>query len=427
MPPQLEVSLAQLTQGLQSVEKRTVDLKTEPWAVVEKGVIKILGGAFNLSEQNHQMVALGLSAVLGLRLEQEFQAFWFPSRETPEGAALGFPEALIMLSPFGAVVDALRRASLISLDDIVKDIRVSLGKAKFGVAGPNPVRMTPQDYARLFDPSFVQLASLDGAKLQQTLDSTPSRLSIDLRDAVSRANRLPPEVKQQVEQQLVTGLQRLDATVPLKAQVRKSPRIAELMALLFAGKTSTGCAPQEFWSDVVFPLLFVGTPAQFPPLDDEELAAAKQGVHPLFLLLETVPFQFQSPEEEGVLGAFPIDSVNLVDPSFEGAEPQRMLQVQMQSLQAALTHFDAGKTKELIKRFQAYLTEKAGPLNIKGEAEANQMLEAALVLLADVKRLSQAGGNHVVMRHLTEAEAASEAALSLVREAASGPRIILAG
>src|SRR2546423_11539236 len=35
-------------------------------------------------------------------------------------------------------------------------------------------------------------------------------------------------------------------------------------AHLFGGTMSTGSAPEELWSDVVFPLLFVGAPEKFP-------------------------------------------------------------------------------------------------------------------------------------------------------------------
>ncbi len=428
MPPQLEMSFKELSQGLDAAEKRSVDLLNEPWSAIEKGMIKLLGGAFRIDDRAHQMLALGLSAALGNRLGKEFQAFWFPSREAPEGASLGFPEALIMLSPFGAVVDALRKAALSTLDDVVKDIRGSLAKAKFSVsAAAKPVRLGPEDYMRLFDPGFVQLLAVDKTKFAAALTQTPNRLSIDLRDAIARASRLPAEVKQQLEQQLVGGLHRLEPTVALSGQVKRAPRIAELMAMLFGAKQVSGCAPEEFWHDVVFPLLFVGAPSSFPTLDEQELEAAKQGVHPLFLLLEVVPFQFQSPEEEGVLGAFPVDSVNLVDPSFAGVEPQRTIEVKLDAVAAALAAFDAAKSKDTVARFAVHVAAQTGPVTVKGEAEAQQMFEAALVLLADVKRLSQAGDVKFVLRHLTEAEAASEPAMTAVREAANGPRIILAG
>jgi hypothetical protein len=52
------------------------------------------------------------------------------------------------------------------------------------------------------------------------------------------------------------------------------------------------------------------------------------------------------------------------------------------------------------------------------------MLDAAMVLLNDLKRVVESGKD-VCVRRLTEAEAASDPALSLVRQALTAPRIIL--
>jgi hypothetical protein len=53
------------------------------------------------------------------------------------------------------------------------------------------------------------------------------------------------------------------------------------------------------------------------------------------------------------------------------------------------------------------------------------MLKAAMVLLGDLKRAVTTEKGDLCLRRLTEAEAASEQAVSLVRKALQGPRIIL--
>jgi hypothetical protein len=423
MPPQLESAFTQVSAALNEVEGRTLDLAKAPWAEIEKGVIKLLGGPFNVSQAEHQVVALALSVVLAERLNADFQAFWFPYRETPEGASLGFPEALIMLSPFGAVVDALRSAKLEKLDGVAKEIRTSLAQVKFsGAAGA--MRLGPEDYMRLFDPAFVQLVALDGPKITQTWNMGPERVSADLRDAIGRS-KLNPEAKKQMEQQLVGALARLEPGKPLVQQVARAPRVVETMGLLFAGTGSTGAAGEEFWHDVVMPLLFVGTPTAFPELDEEELAAAKQGVDPLFLFLEVVPYQFKAPDEEGLLGAFAASTLALPDPAFRAVQQVRLIKVALDDVKAPLAAFDAVKTRDAIKRFGDLVREKTGPVpEAQGAEEAKMMLDAALTLLNEFKALV-AGGKDVYVRRLTEAEAASEPALAGVRSALTGPRIIL--
>lgn len=427
MPPQLEAALAQLSQRLQQVEGKPVDLTKAPWSEVEKGIIKLLVGPYKPQEPEHQLVALGLAAAFAERLHAEHRAFWFPYRETPEGASLGFPDALIMLSPFGAVVDALRAARLDKLNDVAKDIRSAIGQAKFGLdAGGQPMRLGPEDYLRLFDPGFVQVVALDAAKVKQVFTAHPTKVANDLREALGRAAKLPADVKKQLEAQLISAVSRLDTSKTLIEQVTRAPRLVETMALLFAGVGGTGAAAEEFWIDVVMPLLFTGAPAAFPPMDESDLEAAKKGVDPLFLFLDVVPHQFPSPEEEGLLNAFPADKLELPDPAFQGVQSLRLIKVSTEAIVAPLAAFDPAKTRDAIARFGAAVAEKTGPVAQKqGAEEAKQMLDAALTLLGELKQLV-AEGKSLYVRRLTEAEAASEPAMEQLRQALTGPRIILA-
>lgn len=425
-PPQLDSAFQQVSAVLSQVQGKPVDLVKDSWADIEQGVIKLLGGPFNPGQMEHQVIALGLAAALGDRLHADHQAFWFPYRETPEGASLGFPEALIMLAPFGAVVDALAQGKLERVEEVLKTIRTSLAQAKFG-GGGQPLRLGPEDYMRLFDPGFVQVVGVDAAKLKQAFDMTTDRAAIEVRDAIGRAAKLPPDVKKQLEQQLVGAILRLEPGKPVVSQAARAPRVVETVGLLFGATTSTGPAAEEFWQDVVMPLLFVGAPATFPPLDEEELAAAKQGVDPLFLFLEVVPFQFKAPEGEGLLGAFPVQSLALPAPEFKGHNQVRLIKVGLDAVKEPLTAFDPQKTRDAIKRFGDYLKEKGGVAGApaQGADEAKMMLDAAMTLLGDLKQ-AVTQGRDVYVRRMTEAEASSEPALAQVRQALSAPRIILA-
>lgn len=423
-PPQLDSAFQQVSAALAQVEGKPIDLVKDSWADIEKGVIKLLGGPFNPSQPEHQVIALGLAAAMGERLHAEYQAFWFPYRETPEGASLGFPEALIMLAPFGAVVDALGSGKLERVDEVTKTIRTSLAQAKFGpgAAAGKPQRLGPEDYMRLFDPGFVQLVGVDPAKLKQAWASAPEKLTIDLRDAINRAPRLSPEIKKQLDQQLLGALSRLEGGKPILTQAIRAPRVVETVGLLVAATTNTGPAAEEFWQEVVMPLLFVGAPTTFPPLDDEELAAAKQGIDPLFLFLDVVPFQFKA-SEEALLGAFP--DLQVPAPEFRGSTQVRLIKVGTDSVKDALAAFDPVKTRESLKRFADHLKEKGGvAAETKGAQEAKTMLDAAMTLLTELKQ-AVASGKDVYVRRMTEAEAASEPALAQVRQALTASRIIL--
>lgn len=429
-PPQLAAARAQLESVLEQLEKKKVDLTTTPWAELEKSVIKMLGGPFQINQQEHQVIALGLAAAFGARLAIEHKAFWFPSRESPEGAAIGFPDALIMLSPFGAVLDALMASKLDRLDDVAKDIRTSIAQVKFGAgagAALGQPKLSAADYQRLFDPGFVQVLSIDAQKAQAAWNMAPDRLALDVKEALVRiGGRLPDPVKQQLEAQLVQALNRMERGKPLIEQLARGPRVAELVGHLWGSTASTGSAPEEFWQDVVMPLVYIGSPEKFPELDEESAAAAKQGVHPFFLFLDVVPFTTPAPEDEGLLGAFPASTLALPHKAFEQVGNVRLIKVGTEAVKAPLEKYDPAKTKDAVARFGAYLKTQGGAATAdQGKAEAEQMLGAALNLLEDFKKVI-GSGKDVYVRRLTEAEAGAEQAMTLLRNSLQGPRIILA-
>jgi hypothetical protein len=426
-PAHLEAALTQLSNSLAQVEGKPVNLLNAPWPEVEAGVIKLLRGPYVPERPEHQLVALGLAAAFGQRLAASDQAFWFPMRESPEGGMLGFPEAVLMLSPFTSVTEALSRAQLAKLDDVAKDVRRALAEVRFAPTAGTPVRLTAQDYARLFDPSFLQFLALDKRRLDELWAGRPDKLARDLREALGRAGtRLAPESRTQLEQQLLGALGRLDQGRPLGEQLEQAPRLSELLADLFASSQRTGSAPDEFWEDAVFPLLFIGVPDAFPPLDAEEVRAAQQGADPLLLFLDTVPHRQPAPED-AVLGVFEVPQVGLLHPSLGRTGVPRLLTVNTEALSKLVAAFDPRAMADALSRFTAYLSEKAGK-PVQASAAGKQMEDAALALLGEFKMMltGAAAGSLFAMRRLTEAEALSDAALSPVRQALQGPRIILA-
>ncbi|WP_225409660.1 hypothetical protein [Stigmatella hybrida] len=429
VPQHVFQAQSQLAAALAQSEGQAFDLLKAPWADVEKAVTKLLGGAFQVNRQEHQALALGVAGAFASRMAAEHQAFWFPNRDSPEGATLGFPQAIIMLSPFGAVMDAMGQGKLARLEDLAADIRRSLGQVRFGganAAAPlGQPSLGPVDYQRLFDPGFLQFVVLDPNKTKSTLEAKPDALARDVKDALGRTQPpLPPEAKQQFEGQIVMSLQRLEATKPLADQVERAPRLAELIAHMVATVGGTGCAPEEFWHEIVLPLLFIGVPQQFPPLDEDEVQAFQQGAEPLALFVDVVPHSHPAPEE-GLLGAFEMTEIGLAHPAFARVGALRLIQINPARLKPLLEQFDPDKTADVVRRFTAYVAEKAGKPT-EETPQGKEMLQAALMLLSDLKRAATTvQGGQLCLRRLTEAEAASEQALALVRRALQGGRIIL--
>src|SRR5690242_3225301 len=111
-PPHLQSAFEPFREAWQKVQGAALDVEKTPWAEIEKGVIKLFGGPFRLEQPEHQGIAFALAFLFGERLAEADQGFWFPNRDTPENAMVGFPEAILPVSPLSAVMETLRRANL---------------------------------------------------------------------------------------------------------------------------------------------------------------------------------------------------------------------------------------------------------------------------------------------------------------------------
>lgn len=422
VPASVELASQQLAQGLARVGLGSIDLVKAPWTEIEPGVARLLGGAFDPRRPDHQAVALGIAAVFGKRLVSEHGAFYAQNRESPDGVVLGFPDDIVMLSPFGAAVEALTRSKLSQLEDVAKEIRTALGRARLSTAAPQR-RLTPQDYEHLFDPALVQLVLLDRARLKELWETPAGTVARNMRSALDRATQMPADLKKVVESQILAAFGALDPGKTLIDQMAQAGRMIELAPHLTATVEATRPAPEEFWAGVVFPLLFIGAPETLPPLDDEDRAAIDEGIDPMHVYLDVVPYQFQAPDG-GVLGAFDENAVSLVHPAMGGLSPLRLLELKLDVLGPALRAFDPAKSRDAFHRFTKSISQQTGKALETRHAEP--VFEAVSALIAELKKVWDAREKGpAAMRRLTEAEAVGEPALGLVRNALQGPRIIL--
>ena len=428
VPLQIEVALQQLKEAINKVERREVDLDKATWAEIEKSVIKILGGAFKVDRADHQAIALGLSGVVAGHLQEQHNAFWFPNREALEGAALGFPDALMVLAPFGATIDALARGNLGLLDEMEKEVRRSFSQVRFSATQAAGARLTAADYQRLFDPGFIQFVAVNSAKAKESWERTPPQLAREIRDALGRMpTTVPGDVRKQLESQLVGALDRLEPDKKLSAQLERVSRLSELVAHLFASTEVSGSAPEELWTDVILPILLIGTPQRFPPLEEADLSAYRQGADPLLLYVDLVPHQHAG-ADDGFLGLFEPSDIEPLSLSWSRDGLPRLIKLRREKLEPLLNAFDPGKVSVSIDAFSAHLQKQVGAASAAPQRSA--LLQGVLTLLADLKKVVAAAGkdaNSLGARQLTEAEALTDNTLDRLRRTLQGPRIILTG
>jgi hypothetical protein len=376
-----------------------------------------------------------IAAAFGERICRDLSGFWFQNRAVPGGAAVGFPDVTMMLSPFEVTMSALSRAKLNMLEDVARDLGGTLARARAaqpGDAAAGAPTFGPEDYRRMFDPGFVQFACVDLGKVRALLARTPVDIARDVEQALTRMpDEVPRNVRASIRDQIAGSLRALPADQPLSEQATAAPPLVELVALLEGAIESTRFAPAELWQHVLLPLLHVGPAETFPALDDEDKAALREGADPLLLYVETLPYRSPAADEDGLLGIFPPGELRVIHPALAQSASPRLIVAPVAPLASLFAEFNRGAVRAAVGRFTRHAVAEAQGADAAAPNVDSGLLGPALELLGELATVVEAvsatssGERVLCVRRAPEAEAASDAALVELRRAMQGPRIIL--
>ncbi|HVZ74019.1 MAG TPA: hypothetical protein VHJ20_16685 [Polyangia bacterium] len=422
-------ALEQLRQALASVDGANLDPMTTPWAELEPAIARLLGGSFDPDREEHRVIAMLVAATFGERVKRDLAGFWFPNRASLDGAAMGFPGAVIMFSPLEVALQALRRARLQILDDVGRDLGQTVARATAESGQANA--FGPDDYRRMFDPGFLQLACVDLAKVRGALAHTGNDAANELEEAMGRLpSAMPGEVRASLRDQIVGTLRRLPDG-PLGARTPEAAPLVELIAFLSGATEVTRFAPAEMWEHLLLPLLHIGAAEVFPPLEDEDREALRAGTDPLVIYVETVPFKTPALDEDGILGVFPPEGLGALAPELAGLPTSRIAVAPVAPLAGVAASFDRAAVAAAVARFTRHAVEQAQGVGAAAPNVESKLLPIALELLGELVRVvaaaadATAGERAIVLRRAPEAEAQSDATLQELRRALHGSRIIL--
>lgn len=314
-----------------------LDVKRASAAELEAPLRTAMKGTYDPSNDAHKALALGLAAWMGIKLQEALGAFWFPNREAPWGWAVGLPQAVVAVSPWELVQDALRQGKLRVLDERCAELLGSVQRvgAKTDDHGP---RLDAESYRKLFDPGFVRFVRLEAAAIPTVLTSTPPALA-----------KLPSKTVMSVEE----WYRSLPSDAPMSTHVMHAPGRVEQAVMMLGAVGTTGPAAEEFWADVVLRLLR-WRPASGADAGDTTLESVVASIGP--------------PQEPRLLGWFAPETVK---PCVEKATPARLLSVDPADLRTTFASLGPDELRaQLAPRLQS-----------------RDMFELALSRLAELKAL----------------------------------------
>lgn len=405
-PPVYEQALHALDTACKQGGVTRFDPLRTPFAEVAPVVDRLLGAPFDPDNAKHKAVALGLAAMLGERLKDEHGAFWFSQREAPFGAAMGFPNLMLVLSPLDLVEAALREEGAAALDRRLDELRESVQRALADIpTGANGARLSGEQYRSLFDPEQVQLLVVDPERVGAAGAMPAASAAELLRDAIAAAAGLDPTVREELVERWVRPLEALDPARPLKEQAEREPRAIERFCRLYGALASTAPAAEAFWADVAFRLLLVeGTSAP----ETSPNARGTDGREALARALSSLPAQ--PLQGARLLGMFPLESARPLVPQAPGA-PARLYAVDDADLRARLQKFNERQARPVLEGALASAAD--------GDAagEARELVDIAFSRLAEAAALMprlSLGPFVLAFRRMPEAELPHDAAASAV-------------
>jgi hypothetical protein len=314
------------------------------------------------------------------------------------------------------------------LTGLSEELRKAIAQGR----GPEDgARLGPEDYQRLFDPGLVQFLVLDPAAIERVLSAPTESTARDFEHGFSKMSReIPEQARKQVAAEIGGTLRRLSGETALGDQIAQAPQLIEFVAMATSAVATTGIAPSEFWEQLLMPLLHIGAADSFAPLDEDEVAAYRQGADPLVLYVDVVPYRTPAADEDGVLGVFPPEQVTLLDPRFASGPGVRLVKLDVGVLAPLCAAFDPAAVRASVEKFAALCAEAAGGAVAPPPSEPGRPgLRDIVLMLAEnlqhIVALVQEKNLWLVMRNATESEAASEPLLQDLRRALREPRIVL--
>jgi hypothetical protein len=130
----------------------------------------------------------------------------------------------------------------------------------------------------------------------------------DLIKEVRKSAKRLGEANAPVIEKVVEAMSKANQEQPLGLQTGDRG-LFEAAAQIIALRRTTAPVAMDILEKYVMPAMHIGIPDQFPPLDDDDLAALRRGIELFALFVEVIPHKHPA-DDSGFLGAIPNEDMS---------------------------------------------------------------------------------------------------------------------
>lgn len=348
----------------------------------------------------HQEMWFNFGAWIGETLRLRHGGHWLIVGDDPHGWRLGFSKVLLEIVPWTFAEQLVRMGSGCAqkLLSELERLRLSHEAQKERDGGNEIDRFTASHYIRMHTVPLGQWMVMDLATLGHLWNEAPTaELIKELRKQGPRLGEQHAPLVDRLCEAL--GQANQDKAI---AEQTGDRGLFEAVAQIVALRRTTAPIAMDVLERMVIQAIHMGVPTQFPPLDDDDLGALRQGIEYFSFMVDVVPHAHQA-DDEGLMGSIPHDQLRTPYGDRNNLEVGKgdWVMVNPAHFAKMLASFDPEKLLARYDEFVKYVA--SNPKAPRRRDDGRMLAETVSRALADMKgcvALASQKGNALLFRML---------------------------
>lgn len=336
----------------------------------------------DLENKSHWEFWFNTGAWIGETLRRRHGGHWLISGDDPHTWRLGFSKILLEIAPFVFAEQLLRMGSgaahrLVAEIERLRQMHLEQRERD----GDQDIdRFSAQTYVRMHTVPLAQWMAMDFQLVARLWNQAATR---DVVKEIKKVAKQTHPSNLPLLEKLVQALEQADPAKPL-GQQSGDRSLFETIAQVLGMRRATAPLAIDVMEKFVLPAMHIGIPDKFPPLDDDDLGALRQGVELFALFVDIVPHKYQA-DDQGFLGSIPQE--DLSSPYRERNQLDvgkgDWVIVNPRHFKQMLVEFDTKRMLEKYDEFVQYV--RSNPKAPRRRDDGRMLVETVARALADLK------------------------------------------